>query len=141
MMRGKLCAVMLALAAGLGTSTALADETIAECASAYVQAQVLQRDGKYLDAAQTALTCAKPTCGDALSGECAKLYDVIQNATPSVVFAARDGDQNDLVNVQVHVDGKLVREKLDGSPLVLDPGVHVFRFEAAGLPTVEKPYT
>jgi nitrogen fixation-related uncharacterized protein len=123
------------------SSSALADEVVAECASAYVQAQMLQKEGKYLDAAKMALSCSKPSCGDALSGECAKLYDVIQNATPSVVFAAKDGDDNDLSNVKVFADGKLVREKLDGNPLALDPGVHVFRFETANVPVVEKPYT
>ena len=140
-MRTNVWAMMLAVSCALGSSSARADETVAECASAYVQAQVLQKDGKYLDAAQSALSCSKRTCGDSLSGECAKLYDVIQNATPSVVFAPRDGDQNDLLNVRVQVDGKVVLEKIDGAPVSLDPGVHVIRFESPGLPVVEKPYT
>ena len=51
---------------------------------------------------------------------------------------ARHRFQNDLADVRLYVDGKLVREKLDGSPLPLDPGAHVFRFEARGLPPVER---
>jgi len=139
-MRGKLSAVLVTAALALGSSQAGATDVTAECASVYVQAQIFQKDAKYSAAAKAALACAKPTCGEAISGECGKLYDVAQSVTPSLIFAARDADNNELLNVRVFVDGVLVQEKLDGTAVTLDPGVHTFRYEAPGLPPVQKQY-
>ena len=51
---------------------------------------------------------------------------------PSVVLGVRDAEGHDLIRVKVSVDGVLVASALDGSPLRVDPGQHVFRFEAEG---------
>jgi hypothetical protein len=106
--------------------------------AAYDEAQVLQKKGKYVEAGKRALGCTNTACGDVVTAECTKVYELIAKATPTVVLAARDPDQNDLVNVRASVDGVVVRDQLDGVPLSLDPGVHVFRFEAPNLPPVER---
>jgi hypothetical protein len=51
---------------------------------------------------------------------------------PSVVFGAKDGSGNDLVDVHVAVDGKALAQKLDGTPIEVDPGAHRFAFEDPG---------
>jgi hypothetical protein len=58
---------------------------------------------------------------------------------PSVVFLPKDGGGHDLVGVKVTIDGTR-SQTLDGRPVTLDPGAHKFRFEAAGLPVVERAY-
>jgi hypothetical protein len=132
------CGVALSVACALLSTRALAGPDLAACVAAFEDAQTLNNKGKYLDAAERSRACTDASCGEIVAAECTKLYEAVLNATPIVVPAARDADQNDLVDVRLYVDGKIVREKLDGKPLSLDPGTHVFRFEAPGLPAVEK---
>jgi hypothetical protein len=99
---------------------------------------VLLRDKKYLDGAAESLRSSNPACPEALAKECTRLYEAIQSVTPTVVFGVSDGHGNDLVDVTVTVDGTVVRRKLDGLAVPLDPGVHLVRFESKGLPSAEE---
>lgn len=135
---GHWCGMALAAACALASVRAEAGPDLPACVAAFEEAQALHSKGKYLEAAERSRGCLDTSCGDVVTPECTKLYEKILNATPTLVPAARDADQNDLADVRLYVDGKLVREKLDGSSLSLDPGNYVFRFEARGLPPVEK---
>jgi hypothetical protein len=130
--------VALSAACALVSGRASAAPDVPACVAAFEEAQALNNAGKYLEAAERGRVCTDASCGEVVTPVCTKLYEAIMNATPTLVPAARDADQNDLADVRLFVDGKLVREKLDGSPLSLDPGTHVFRFEARGLPAVER---
>jgi hypothetical protein len=59
---------------------------------------------------------------------------------PTIVFEAKDGSGRDLTAVAVTMDGLPFVDKLDGSALAVDPGDHVFSFEAAGQPKVDKHF-
>jgi hypothetical protein len=48
------------------------------------------------------------------------------------VFAAKDTAGHDLSDVRVTMDGTPLLQKLDGSAIPVDPGVHHFVFEAKG---------
>jgi hypothetical protein len=48
----------------------------------------------------------------------------------SVVIRVTDADGSDVVAVRVRVDGALLTDTLDGRAIGVDPGQHVFRFEA-----------
>jgi hypothetical protein len=49
-----------------------------------------------------------------------------------VIVNAVDSRGHDVVGVRVIVDGKVVRDRLDGRELLLDPGEHKFVFEVRG---------
>jgi hypothetical protein len=55
---------------------------------------------------------------------------------PSIVVSAVDANGKDLTNVRVLVDGVIVSSKLDGRPIVVDPGEHSFTYETPGSPSV-----
>ena len=57
---------------------------------------------------------------------------------PTLILAAQDGSGNDLYDVKVSRDGASLATALDGRPLRVDPGEHVFVFEQAGQAPVEK---
>jgi hypothetical protein len=135
---GVWCGVALSVACALVSTSAAAGPDLTACVAAFEDAQALNKKARYLDAIERSRACTDPSCGDIVAAECTKLSEAILQATPIIVPAAHDTDQNDLVDVRFYVDGKLVRDKLDGRPLPLDPGTHVFRFEAPGLPPVEK---
>jgi hypothetical protein len=116
--------------------SAFAQEDMKACVAAYEGAQTSQKQGKYVAALDQAKACAQSGCG-ILVNECLKLYEDLSRDVPTFVFSAQDGDGKELVDVNVTVDGQLVFSKLEGTALPLDPGPHVIKFEAAGLPSAE----
>ncbi|HEX6763919.1 MAG TPA: hypothetical protein VF103_00540, partial [Polyangiaceae bacterium] len=67
-----------------------------------------------------------------------ELEKQIRIAMPTVVFEAHDKSGATVSAVKVTMDGKVIAEKLDGSPLYVTPGKHTFEFESPGLPRTSK---
>jgi hypothetical protein len=57
---------------------------------------------------------------------------------PSIVVKVRGPDGADVSDVSVSMDGELLVSGLDGRAIDVDAGAHVFVFERAGSPRVEK---
>jgi len=132
------CATAAALAAfGLGDAgEARADEKQA-CIDATEAAQQLRIDGKLTAARERLLACARPECPLIVRQDCSQWLSEVVAALPTVVLGARDAQGHDLFDVRVSVDGAPLVDRLDGRPLVVDPGRHVFRFERAAAPALE----
>jgi hypothetical protein len=64
----------------------------------------------------------------------------ISTAIPTIVFEIKDAAGNDVSGVKVAMDGQVLTERYEGSALAVDPGEHVFRFEAPGQMAVQKKY-
>jgi hypothetical protein len=64
--------------------------------------------------------------------DCIKGATQIDAALPTVVFEAVDAAGNDLSAVHVTMDGERLADRLTGTALEVDPGEHVFVFEAGG---------
>ncbi|MFZ5896353.1 MAG: hypothetical protein ACOY0T_35190 [Myxococcota bacterium] len=115
------------------------DESVQACSAAFEEAQRLRNETKYIAANQEVLKCATPKCGDALFQECTKIYTELQNAMPTVVFGARDGNKGiEVFDVQVSVDGQSLVDQLDGKAIPVDPGNHTFKFSNPRFPAVER---
>jgi hypothetical protein len=95
------------------------------CTAAYDATQRLRQSGKLRDAQNEALVCADAACPRVLRQDCARWVDEIQRATPTIVVHAVGADGCDVVEAKVTVDGAVVAQRLEGTPLALDPGVHV----------------
>ncbi len=132
------CSGGLALALCLASTPASADVTKDQCIDANGRAQHLRTDGKLLEARELLRTCANPACPAIVRSDCTKRLDELANAQPTIAFEAKDGAGADVVAVKVTMDGKLLADKLDGTPLQVDPGQHVFTFEMAGQPPVTR---
>jgi hypothetical protein len=125
-------ASLLLIAASLtGAGPALADDTQA-CVSASEKAQQLRNGGKLGEAREQLAVCGRGECPKLIQQDCTQWMSEVLAILPSVVPGAKDRKGRDLIDVRVLVDGKVATEKLDGKAIVVDPGVHVFRFEARG---------
>ena len=128
--------------AGGGDPPAAAHGTINEfklaCSRSFEQSQRLRNGSQYVAAIDEVVKCADPKCGEALFAECTKIYDQLQTATPSVVFAAKDDSGRELTGVVVTIDGRPSRDQLDGKPVRVDPGSHRFAFSSNGYQRTEQ---
>ena len=126
----------LAFAGLSGTRTALAQEatptpaasTGASCEASYEKAQTDRVAGHYISASSSALACSQIQCNQAIVRECMRLYESLQQDTPTLVFAAQKGEGGELIDVKVEMDGKQVAERITGRPMAVDPGPHQFAF-------------
>jgi hypothetical protein len=125
----------LAIAFAILTSTTIAAaDTLSKeaCVDAHSRGQDARDSGKITLARKLFLTCAQSGCPAAVQGDCARFADDLSNLQPTVNFAARDGNGNDLPNTSVYVDGMLVATSIDGRPIDIDPGNHTVKFSHAG---------
>ena len=84
------------------------------CVDAYSKAQTLRNERKLVEARQSLLVCAQPTCKDFIIKDCTDWLDQVKAALPSIVLVANDAAGNALVNVKVTMDGAPLVTKIDG---------------------------
>jgi hypothetical protein len=95
-----------------------------------VRAQTLRNDRKLIQARDALRMCAQPSCKDFIVKDCAAWLDQVQASLPTVVPVATDAAGIDIPGVRVWLDGKILIEKIEGRSVEVDPGTHVFTFEA-----------
>ena len=120
------------------SGVALADATKAECVDADTQAQTLRRGEQFRAARELLERCSKPDCPKLVRADCAQRLSELDDATPTLVFEAKDAAGDDVLAVRVTMDGAPVAEKLAGVALMVEPGVHSFTFETDGVAPIEK---
>jgi hypothetical protein len=128
-------AVALALTAS--ASPAQADAR-AECVAASEKAQQARNAGKLSEAREQLGLCGRSECPKLIQQDCTQWMSEVLSVLPSIVPAAKDRGGRDLIDVRVSIDGKPMAETLDGKPVPVDPGVHVFKFETKGAPPVDE---
>lgn len=133
--------VLLALGSSFAASSARADVAASSCEPAYEGAQLLRQRGKLLAARDQANLCARDVCPEVARRDCARWTEELSREIPTVVVVARDESDRDVSFSRVLVDGAARAEPGSGRAFELDPGVHVFRVERAGLPSVEQSFT
>lgn len=120
----------VALALFVSSTPAHAD--VKACIAASEAGQHARAAGKLREAQAQFHSCADTSCPSIVRRDCQQWKTEITQTMPSVVFAARDRAGKDLFDVAVSMDGETLVTKLDGNPVSVDPGKHVFRFEVAG---------
>lgn len=128
-----LACVLVSARAGAG-----ANDEKEQCISASDEGQQLRDDGKYRLARDAFVRCARPTCPAIIGHDCAQWLVDVDARSPTIVIDAKDDRGTDLVEVNVQIDGAPFVAKLDGLPTPVDPGEHIFHYEAAGFPPVDE---
>lgn len=123
---------VLALIALTVLTTAPARADREACIAAHEEAQVMRMRGRYSAAREQLLICAQAECPQLISSDCIALMSEVEASLSTLVFAVSDARGQDLIDVHVLSDGKLLSERLDGRAIALDPGVHELAFEAPG---------
>lgn len=108
------------------------------CIASSESGQKLRHDGKLRAAREQLLVCARQECPAIVRQDCAQFLNEVATSTPSVVIAARDSSGKETLNVKVSIDGEQVMTRLDGKAFEVDPGVHVFKYEADDGTTVQE---
>jgi hypothetical protein len=109
-----------------------------ECVNASDQGQQLRDQGKYRQARDQFAICARDACPPLIRRDCGQWLSDLNQMWPTVVVRAKDDRENDLIDVKVTVDGAPLVAALNGEPLRVDPGQHVFRYETANFPASEE---
>jgi hypothetical protein len=112
-----------------------------ECIAADTDGQSLRLAGKLLQARRRLAVCGAASCPTIVRDDCVERIADLEVAQPTVVFTATNGDGRPLIAVRVTVDGVVVATRLDGRPLPVDPGEHLFGFDALGRTTAEMRLT
>lgn len=121
---------LVVAAACFGPFAARADAG-ASCVSSHEDAQVFMQKGKVLAARTALLACGQEACPRVVRSDCVTMYEENEKNIPSVVVQAI-GDEGDLIDVVVRLDGKPIATRLTGAPIELDPGPHQFTFSTKG---------
>jgi hypothetical protein len=107
------------------------------CLTAPIDGQQQQRAGKLLEARASYLACSRKSCPKVIVQDCEHWLGEVNDALPSVIFAARDAEGHDLFDVRVSIDGS-APAALSALGVPLDPGEHRFTFHREGAPDVEQ---
>ncbi len=108
------------------------------CVQSFIAAQRLRKKGELFSARIELVSCAQQQCPDVTKPQCAKWLQEVEAALPSILIVANGTDGNTTADVRVYVDGRLVRDKLDGRPVYIDPGKHKLRFEHQNAEAIEQ---
>jgi hypothetical protein len=136
-------ALSFALVAALGVSARPAfarGPTLPQCLAANESAIKLRVDHKLRQAREASLVCASAACPGEVRDACEKRAAQVSAVIPMVVFDVTDASGNLVTVASVTMDRLPLAERLDGSPLAVDPGEHVLSFSAPGQPTLEKRF-
>ncbi|HEY4016401.1 MAG TPA: hypothetical protein VGM06_23865 [Polyangiaceae bacterium] len=125
-------------AASASADTSTPKPTKDRCIDANTRAQSLRRSGDFAGTREQLRMCADAHCPRMVRDDCAARFDELERAQPTIVFDAKSPEGADLSAVDVHVDGKALATKLDGTALSIDPGEHTLTFDVSGQPTVTK---
>lgn len=117
---------------------ALAGPTVAECLEANEAAIDAGNRSALREERAQLVICAAPSCPLEVREECTRRIDDVNRVLPTLVVRAVDTAGNELVAVQVTMDGELLARRLSGVALPVDPGEHTFVFETRGRASVTK---
>ena len=111
-------------------------DTADACFSAAERAQPLLRQKKLREARALLDVCARDACPRVARSDCLEWLAEATDAQPSIVIAAHeirgDGPARDVRGVRAIIDDALIVDRVDATPIVIDPGRHRLRLERAG---------
>jgi hypothetical protein len=126
-------ALVMALAALASHPSQARADPFEQCVTAYEAGQIARNERRLLEAKQSFGSCVQVECPAAARSDCARWLEEVEVALPTVVIQAVDERGRDLLDVRVLIDGRPVRERLDGTAIGVDPGTRTFRYEHRGL--------
>ena len=106
-----------------------------QCVQAHDRGQSASTERHLREAREEFVACASEKCPAIVREDCARGVSEIDAAMPSLVFAAT-GDNGDITDVRISVDGVVVAERVEGRAYDVNPGSHVVKFEKSGRPPV-----
>jgi hypothetical protein len=125
-------AFAFACAAGTTSPAAQGDDLKDQCIAAADQGQAQRDDNKLTSARASFKTCSQAACPKLIAKSCTKWLGELDATIPSLAVTVKDDQGAALADVRVTMDGAPLAASTDGTPVDVDPGNHVLRFEHAG---------
>jgi hypothetical protein len=125
------------LAPALPAHAAGPADPLTTCIAENERSLELRKAGDLLGARRELAACAAAPCPEAIQQACRGRIPELNAAIPSVVFDVRDANGADLTDVTIAVDGQPA-EAAGFTARPVNPGRHLFRFEAPGRQAVEE---
>ncbi len=122
----------------VATGSAAAEPTKHDCIASNEDGQDLRRAGRLRAATERFEACAVSACPGPLREDCAARLEQVRRAMPSIIFSANDPAGHPIMNVRVTMDGAPLTERLDGAPMIVEPGEHTFELVARGFSPFSK---
>jgi hypothetical protein len=136
---------MAAAAYALAVVPARAEDNPTEadaCFTAAERAQPLIKEQRLREARAELEMCSRDVCPRVARTDCRAWLTDVAARQPSVVISAQEvnpqREARDLTGVRAIIDGGIVLDKVDATPVALDPGKHRVRVERAGLSPLEQ---
>ena len=140
-MRHLLPACLVTLACLSVASLGHADPIAKACIRAHADAQVLERDGKLLAAAQTLLECTSLACPNMIRTDCSAFAQRVADKTPTIVVMAQGAVGNALPLRELSIDGVALDPARASAAIPADPGPHVLRGRANDAAVGERAFS
>lgn len=121
-------------------ATSFAASTPTKCSEAHDRAGDLLADHRLRAARSQFLICASEECDPDDAHLCSTKVTELDSAIPTIVFGVKNAAGIDLSAVKVTMDGEVLTAKIDGTPLLVDPGRHTFRFEVQGEQPLDREF-
>lgn len=110
------------------------------CLIASEDARMLFSEKRLLEARARLRRCASSRCDEDVRRTCEERLVDVAARLPTIIFDAKDSLGNDLPRVKLTVDGAPYSDGPLDAEIALDPGNHVFLFEAEGELPVERRF-
>lgn len=122
-----------------GVAYAAPTQATVQCIDGSERGQAARDAGDLLEARTQFLRCAQPQCPGAIQTACAEWGAAVGTQIPSFVLEVKDARGADVTTGSITLDGTpLPQDALEGRAVEVNPGSHVFRFEAPGSPAIER---
>lgn len=123
-----------------GSDALAARPTTAQCLAASHTSLELEKNHHLRAERKQLLVCAAPSCPVDIRKDCLRQVDAVNARIPTIVFGAKDPSGADVAAVSVTMDDEPLADRLDGTPLAIDPGTHSFTFRMEGQAPVTKTF-
>jgi hypothetical protein len=107
------------------------------CVRAYEAAQEHRLASKLLASRQDLLTCREESCKAFISKACNDWLAEVNAALSTVTFDVWQGERA-IAEVRVSDNGTALLNRVDGDPVELDPGEHLFELQIPGADPIQK---
>ena len=106
------------------------------CANAAEESQALRKDGQLLESREQLVVCARSTCPAFIQKDCATWLTEVEQALPSIVIRVVRREREGRHPGKGAGRRQAAHRKTRRSSPRVNPGEHVFTYEAAGFPLV-----
>jgi hypothetical protein len=130
-------AAVVAWIALLYPRNAVATDKLA-CVSQAEEGQRLRKERRLVAAHDRFLACSTADCPEVVTADCTRWLGEVERSLASVIVKAEDTHRQPLADVRVLLDGSLLTDRPTSTPILVDPGVHVVRYERDASPPLEE---